>query len=170
MSQSLAVSKKKLTPKQLQVLTALVAGNSYEGAANLASINTSTISGWMRDSLFYEEYRLGMERQRAIFESRMVALSNKAGKVVSDFLDSSNPEHRLEAAKISINSAVRLSARYKELQVQGFIQPAQPLVVFPEGTKLPWASKAPLPAMPELPEGIIDVDAEDVSDSEGNDE
>lgn len=157
-------SKKKLTGKQIQVLSSLVAGNSYEGAANVSGVSTSTINSWMRESHFHEEYKLGMERFRSILESRMNAVAQRASKVINEFLDSANPEIRLEAAKVAINAAVRLNNRYKELQVQGYIAPAQPLVVFPAGTQFPWASKESLPMLPQLPDNIIEVDAVEVTD------
>lgn len=171
MSKALAVTdKKKLSPKQLQVLALLVAGHTNEGAAELATVPLSTIQGWLKNSAFNEEYRLGMERFRMILESRVVALGQKATKKLSEFIDHQNPEVSLEASKVTLNAAVRLSNRYKELQVQGFIAPAQPLVVFPVGTQLPWAAKPALPELPEAPTDIIDVDAEDVSDSDTNDD
>lgn len=160
MSTALApTSKKKLTGKQIQVLASLVAGNSYEGAANAAGISPATIHSWMKEANFNEEYKLGMERFRNILESRMNAVAQRASKVINEFLESPNPEIKLEAAKIAINAAVRLNNRYKELQVQGFIAPVQPLVIFPAGTQLPWASKEPLPMLPAVPEDIIEADA-----------
>jgi len=155
-------TKKKLTGKQIQVLASLVAGNSFEGAANAADVSPSTIQLWMKDANFNEEYKLGMERFRNILESRMNAVAQRASKVINEFLDSPNPEIKLEAAKIAINAAVRLNNRYKELQVQGFIAPVQPLVIFPVGTQLPWASKEPLPMLPIVPEDIIEADAVEV--------
>lgn len=160
--------KSKLTPKQIQVLAQLVSGQSYEGAANASGISPATIHSWMKTPAFNEEYKLGMERFRNILESRMNAVAQRASKVINEFLDSPNPEIRLEAAKVAINAAVRLNNRYKELQVQGFIAPAQPLVVFPAGTQLPWASKEQLPLTPTVPDDIIEADAVEVASGSEN--
>ena len=157
--------KQKLTPKQIEVLALIVSGHTYEGASAASGVAVATINAWMKKSAFNEEYRLGMERFRNIFESRMMALAQKASTKISQFMDSANPEVSLEASKITINAAVRLNNRYKELQVQGFIAPVQPLVIFPEGTKLPWAVKDALPMLPAIPE-VIDAEATDVESDE----
>lgn len=154
--------KKKLSPKQVQALALLVAGHTHEGVAGVVEIPITTLQSWLQNPLFNDEYRLAMERYRMILEGRLNSIAQKASNKINEFLDSTNPEIRLEAAKIAINAAVRANNRYKEVQVQGLIQP-QPLVVFPVGTQLPWASKAPLPELPEAPSDIIDVDSEDVT-------
>lgn len=134
--------------------------------AHKAGITVSTIHEWMRDSKFNEEYRLSMERQRSMFESAVIAIAAKGNKVIYEMMDSKDPEMKLEAAKISVNSAVRMVTRYKELQVQGFIAPVHPLVIFPAETKLPWAAKPELPMLPEAPTDIIDIEGMPVDDPE----
>ncbi len=135
-------------------------------AANKAGVSTTTIHEWMRNEKFNEEYRLAMERQRSMFESAVIAIAAKGNKVIYEMMDSPDPEMKLEAAKISVNSAVRMVTRYKELQVQGFIAPVQPLVIFPAETKLPWAAKAELPMLPDVPTDIIEVEGMPVDDPE----
>lgn len=157
-------TKKELTPQQIEVLSLIVSGQSYEQAAHAAGISPSVIHKWMKQPVFHEEYKLSMERFRNIFESRTVAVAQKGIKVIHEFLEDKNPEIRLEAAKVAVNSAVRLSNRYKELQVQGFIAPAQPLVIFPANTQLPWTAKESLPLLPDIPEDIIDAESVPVPD------
>lgn len=132
----------------------------------MEEMSTATIHQWMKEPAFHEEYKLAMERFRSIFESRTVAVAQKAISVINKFLDDKNPEVKLEAAKIAVNSAVRLSNRYKELEIHGFVAPAQPLVIFPSDAQLPWASKESLPLLPEVPQDIIDAESVPVPETE----
>jgi hypothetical protein len=167
MSNALATTdKKKLTPKQIQVLTLLIAGHTNEGAANNAEVAISTIHSWLKNPQFNEEYRVGMERYRMVLEGRLNSIAQIASNKIKEFLENPNPEIRLEAAKIAINAAVRSNNRYKELQVQGFIAPVQPLVIFPAGTQLPWAAKDSLPMLPVVPEDIIEAESVEISEPE----
>jgi len=170
MSNALATTtdKKKLTPKQTEVLSLLIMGHSIEGAANASGIAPSTIGSWLKIPFFNEEYRLAMERSRQIIENRLMSLAQKAMNRTNEFMDSANPDIRLEASKIVLNSTVRVLNRYKELQVQGFIAPAQPLVIFPTGTQLPWASKDSLPMLPAMPDDIIEAESTEVSEPEAD--
>lgn len=165
-------TKKELSPKQHKALAILVAGQTQEAAAKAANVANATMREWMRDNLFRDELRLALERMRQTFEARVMGLANNAAVVVQDMIaDDSDKERQLEGAKLAFNSAVRLSNRYKELQVEGYVAPAQPLVVFPSGTKFPWQNRIELPQA-QL-EGPIDVEAkeiEDGDDAEANDD
>jgi hypothetical protein len=155
--------KKDLSAKQVKALSLLAAGKTQEQAALAANVKQHTLTEWMRDNVFRDELRLALERMRQTFEARVMGLANNAAVVVSEMLeDSSNQDRQLEGAKIAFNAAVRLSNRYKELQVEGYVAPAQPLVVFPAGTKFPWANQDSLPA--------IDVVAQVIDDEPTGDE
>jgi hypothetical protein len=154
--------KKDLSAKQHAALALLVAGQTQEAAAVAAHVRPQTLQEWMRDNTFRDELRLAMERTRQIFESRVLGLANNAAVVVQEMIaDDKDKERQLEGVKVAFNAAVRLSNRYKELQVEGYVAPAQPLVVFPAGTKFPWQGSLSLP-----PQQVIDVDSEPVDDEE----
>lgn len=157
------MAKKTVTPKQIKALVILATGGSNEKAAVAASVTPATIRNWTRDETFSEELRLTMERTRHQFESRVMQVANNAMVVVQDAMSSPSAEVRLKGANLALNAAVRLSTRYKELQVEGYVPPPTPMIVFPAGTKQPWANTKML-AAPEMPEGgIVDVEAIEVA-------
>jgi len=153
----------KLTPKQTQALALLSTGQSQDNVADAMGIPVSMLAGWLKTDLFNEELRLAAERSRQMFESRVFQLANASANVVGDMIgDKKNTDRQLEGVKLAFNAAVRLANRYKELQVEGYVAPTQPLVVFPVGTRFPWQNKVVAPIMPlEIPE-TIDVEAEEV--------
>ena len=157
----MAKAKQKLTPKQIKVIQLIVSGQTQDQAQKTAGINDSTMRRWLRDNVFADEVRLALERMRQTFEARVMGLANNAAVVVGNMIESKDHEKQLEGAKLAFNAAVRLSTRYKELQVEGYVAPAQPLVVFPPGTKFPWQGKA----QPQLPEAPLEIEA-DVVDVE----
>jgi hypothetical protein len=109
---------------------------------------------------------------RQTFESRVIGLANNAAVLVGEMIeDKEDKDRQLEGAKLAFNAAVRLSNRYKEIQVEGYIAPAQPLVVFPPGTAFPWQSKILPAAVPlEIPEStdeeIVEAEASDVTEKD----
>jgi len=157
--------KKDLNAKQHKALALLVAGMTQEQAAVAAGVRKETVGDWLRDNKFTDELRLALERMRQTFEARVMGLANNAAVVVGDMIaDDKDKERQLEGAKLAFNAAVRLSNRYKELQVEGYVAPAQPLVVFPSGTRFPWQNRITAPPQPlEIPE-VVDVDAEVVEE------
>jgi hypothetical protein len=163
-------TSKDLVPRQHKAIAALLAGHNTEGAAAAAEVKPATIRAWMKEGDFREELRLGQERVRQAFESRLMIGAQKGLGVVYKAMDHPNLDTQLEASKIMISSAVRIANRYKELQVEGYIAPAVPLVIFPVGTKLPWANKQLPPAIPvtQFDDEAIDVEATEVE--EGKDE
>lgn len=153
--------RKDLSAKQTKALALLVAGQTQEAAALAAQVKPKTLQEWMRDNTFRDELRLALERMRQTFESRVIGLANNAAVVLDEMIKNGNEKDRqLEGVKIAFNSAVRLSGRYKELQVEGYVAPAQPLVVFPAGTKFPWQNELP----------AIDVVAQVIDDEPSGDE
>lgn len=157
--------KKVLNAKQHKALALLVAGMTQEQAAVAAGVRQETVGDWLRDNKFADELRLALERMRQTFEARVMGLANNAAVVVGDMIaDDKNKERQLEGAKLAFNAAVRLSNRYKELQVEGYVAPAQPLVVFPAGTRFPWQNRiTALPQPLEIPE-VVDVESEVVEE------
>ena len=160
------MAKKDLSAKQLTALGLLVKGHSQEEAAVAAKVRQSTVREWMKEATFRDELRLALERMRQTFEARVMGLANNSAVVLAEMIaDDTNKERQLEGVKLAFNSAVRLSNRYKELQVEGFVAPAQPLVVFPVGTRFPWQNRMTLPDVPlEIPADVIDVEAESGDD------
>jgi hypothetical protein len=158
--------KADLSAKQTKALALLVAGQSQEAAALAANVRPKTLQEWMRDNVFRDELRLALERMRQTFEARVMGLANNAAVVVDEMIkDGSNKDRQLEGAKLAFNSAVRLSNRYKELQVEGYVAPAQPLVVFPAGTKFPWQNNA-IEAAIDVTAQIIDDEPEQLEEGE----
>jgi hypothetical protein len=118
----------------------------------------------MKEHEFREELRLAMERMRHQFESRIVGLANNAAVVVQEAMESKDLETRMDAAKTAINAAVRMATRYKELQVEGYVPPPQPMIILPPGSRMPWEN-APVPT--SLP---IDVEATEITGEAETDE
>jgi hypothetical protein len=154
------MARKALSPKQHKALALLVAGQTQESVSLALHVKHNTIREWMRDETFRDELRLALERMRQTFEARVMQLANNASVVVGQMIEGSDPDRQLEGAKLAFNAAVRLSNRYKELQVEGYVAPAQPLVVFPAGTKFPWQGAAVLPPGSEMPQLPAAIDAE----------
>lgn len=161
------MAKKDLSPKQVTALSLLVAGQTQEAAAVAAHVKIKTIQEWMKDATFRDELRLALERMRQTFEARVMGLANNAAVVVGEMLeDRDDKERQLEGAKIAFNAAVRLSNRYKELQVEGYVAPAQPLVVFPVGTRFPWQGDVPAQLPPPIDVESTVIDEGDEGDGE----
>lgn len=163
----MATKTKNLSAKQLTALALLVKGHTQDEVASVVKVKPVTIREWLRNETFGDELRLALERMRQTFEARVMGLANNSAVVLAGMIaDDTNKERQLEGVKLAFNSAVRLSNRYKELQVEGYVAPAQPLVVFPAGTRFPWQSRMELPPLPlEIPEGeVIDVESEVVDD------
>jgi hypothetical protein len=160
--------KKTLAPKQIKAIALLSSGLSQDKVAEEVGVQYNTIVEWQKSDLFREELRITAERARQTFESRVFNLANNSAVIVGDMIqDTKNKERQLEGVKLAFGAAVRLANRYKELQVEGFIAPTQPLVVFPPGTQFPWKNKAVLPPKPlEIPD-VIDVEA---TEAEGPDD
>lgn len=158
----------KLTAKQTQALALLSTGQAQDAVALALGIPPDTLTSWLKTDLFNEELRLAAERARQTFESRVFQLANASAGVVGDMIkDNKDKNRQLEGVKLAFGAAVRLANRYKELQVEGYIAPAQPLVVFPKGTQFPWQNKALPPIKPlEIPE-TVDVEAEVISPDDG---
>lgn len=135
------IRKKLLTPKQMKALVALTSGLTNRKAAELAGVSEATICNWIRTNAFHKEFTKAMERMRYAFEARVISAGQDAIAVVHKELDNPDVEIRLKAGTSLANNAVRVGSRYKELEVSGALPSAQPLVIFPEGTKMPWNAK-----------------------------
>lgn len=148
---------KDLTPKQVKALMALSVGKTQAEAASLSHVQGNTIRTWMKDETFREELRLTMERMRQQFESRVMLVANNAMSVVQKMLSDKDKDIQAKGANLALNAAVRLSTRYKELQVEGYVPPPAPMIILPSDTKMPWQQKA-LPPPPPMPEEIVEVE------------
>ncbi len=151
-----------LSPLQEKAVLLLATGHTHEAVAKRLGKSTVTIYRWERNDDFQAEKRQAVDRMRNGFESRIFALAGNAVVVAQRMLESNDPELQATGVKVVLNSAVRLAARFKELQVQGYA-PLAPMVVFPEGTRMPWCQ----PLLPSAPP-TVDVDAVVVDD--GGDE
>lgn len=153
----MAKTRDQLTPKQIKAIALLAYGQTHQRVAQEVGVTEATVRGWISRNPFKKELTRTMERVREAFEARMFALGHNATAIVNEMMTSNDQEQKVEGAKISINAAVRLASRYKELQVEGFA-PAVPLIVFPSGTTPPWAGTPP--TLPPPTEGTtIDVEA-----------
>ena len=143
--------KKELSPRQHKAIMALSVGKTQAEASRLAHCRPDTMRSWMKDEEFRDELRDTMERMRHQFESRIMQVANNAAVVVQQMLMHKDMEIKAKGATLALNAAVRLSTRYKELQVEGYVQAPPPLIVLPEGTKAPWMARAlPAPPPPRL--------------------
>ena len=157
--------KEALSPRQQKAIMALAVGRSQADAAKLAQCRAATLRDWMKNNSFRDELRETMERMRQQFESRIMQVANNAAVVVQQMLTDPNMDVRAKGATLALNAAVRLSTRYRELQVEGFVPVPPPLIVFPDGTRQPWMNKA-LPPPPSRPDDVIEAEAIEV-DREG---
>jgi hypothetical protein len=156
----MAKRKLDITPKQNKALMALVAGQTNEAAANAAGVSQNTLYRWMKDEKFRDELSLFMQRTRMQFEARINRVANNATVVVQQMLESPDISQRAQGAKLALQTASRLASRYKELQVEGYVPPPTPMIVFPEGSKPAWMNKQ-LPPAPDPPEDLV-VEAEEI--------
>jgi len=167
----------RITPKHERAIAILANGGSYDRAAEAAGTSAKQIYTWMHNDSFRSELRKTMERSRHMFEGRVFSVGNNAIIHVQDALMATkmafdpvakrmvevpDTQRRDKAAEVALLMAVRLANRYKELQIEGFAPPAQPLIVFPQGTRMPWAATELLPApLPhEVEAEIVDGDRE----------
>jgi hypothetical protein len=88
-------------------------------------------------------------------------VANNSLHTVQEALDGKDPVLALKAASLGLAAATRLAARYKEHQLEGFIPPTQPMIVFPVATKMPWNQKS-LP--PVVEPDVIDVEGKEIDD------
>jgi hypothetical protein len=159
------MAKKKLTPRQERAVMVLAVGQKNETAAQAAGVGVRSVQKWMKDPTFREELRQTMERMRQVFEGRVMQLANNAAVVVQEMLQDHDPNRRAEGAKLALNAAVRLSTRYKELQMEGYVPPPQPMIVLPPGSRMPWEN-TPTAALPEA----VEVEATIVGDGTESDD
>lgn len=141
----------------------LATGQKNETAAAAAGVGIRSVQKWMKDPTFREELRQTMERMRQVFEGRVMQLANNAAVVVQEMLTHPDMDRRAEGAKLALNAAVRLSTRYKELQMEGYVPPPQPMIVLPPGSRMPWEN-AVRTALPEATPDTIDAEATIVGD------
>jgi len=87
-------------------------------------------------------------------------VANNATVVLQQMLEAPDMATKAQGVKLSIQSATRLASRYRELQVEGYVPPPVPMIVFPEGSKPAWMNKQ-LPPAPDPPKDLI-VDAEEI--------
>ena len=133
--------KKSLTPKQMKALTVLATGGTWAKAAEAAGVGKTTISKWVRLNEFHRELTKAMERMRYAFESRAIAAGQDAIAVAHNELKHKDADIKLKASNILVGAAVRLGSRYKELEVSGALPAPQPMIIFPDNTRMPWNAK-----------------------------
>jgi len=78
---------RELTPKQSQVIIALVYGSSVTEAANQAQVDRSTIYTWMKaDAVFVAELKRERREHRDAVRARLGDLAAEAVSVLSELL------------------------------------------------------------------------------------
>jgi len=149
-----------LSPKQHRAIMLLASGATNDQVAVAVGVKIVTVRVWLRNEFFRTEVRRAMERVRQIFESRMMNLASNAAVVVDKMISDKDPDRQSEGAKLALNAAVRLSGRYKELQVEGYVPP--PMFVLPEGSRISTVRVLPVPppkTSPQVEGQVIEVDA-----------
>jgi len=150
-----------LSPKQHRAIMLLASGATNDQVAVGVGVKLGTVRVWLRNEFFRTEVRRAMERVRQIFESRMMSLASNAAVVVDKMIsDNKDPDRQSEGAKLALNAAVRLSNRYKELQVEGYVPP--PMFVLPEGSRISTVRVLPVPpprTSPQVDGQVIEIDA-----------
>lgn len=99
----------KLTPNQVAVVTALLAGRSVEAAAKAAKVNPSTVHRWLADTDFQAALRTG-RRDLAQQALGVIQSATRAavGVVVELMTDKGKPPSvRLRAAQIVLEASVK---------------------------------------------------------------
>lgn len=162
----MATTKKKLTPKQITALDMLSIGQSQALAAKEAKVNQNTLTVWMKNEVFREELRLLMERRRQQFESRVMLSANDGVAVIQRAMSSKDEDRALRAANSAVNAGVRIATRYKELQVEGYVAPPAPMIVFQAGAPHPIFNPTTIPQQ-SLEAEVISTTAEEI-DGDGD--
>lgn len=147
--------RETLTPTQDLAAVQLGHGMSIEKVAVDAGVNERTVRRWMREDDFRLAMREALDRARYRLEARLFALSDHATVIVQRLMNSKSDDQQYHGAKLALGNAVRMAARYRELQIEGYV-PQTPMIVFPQGTRMPWNS-LPLP-VPRY-QGDDDTDA-----------
>lgn len=115
-----------LTPNQVKVLTALLAGRSVEASAKEAGVNPATVHRWLNDPAFQAAQRDG---RRVLAQQALAALQSvtrtAVAVVVELMTDKGKPASvRLRAAQIIIEGTVKwielddLAARLAALEAR----------------------------------------------------
>jgi transposase len=93
----------ELSPKQQQVLVALVGGESVTLAAKLAGVDRTTVYRWLKNPTFAaERNRLSKERLDQL-RAKAISLGETALETIQDVMTTAeSPRARLEAAKMAI--------------------------------------------------------------------
>jgi len=137
-----------VTPRQRLALAVIFQGGTYIEAGAAAGVHEATVRGWLYDDdAFRREHdRLAREQQQRT-EALIFSVVPRAVRVVNELL--AKPKTQVEGARIGLGNAVRLAARYKHLQVEGYA-PA-PMFILPEGARISTVRVIPeIPPQPKL--------------------
>ena len=97
-----------LTPKQVKVLTALLAGRTVEAAAKEASVNPATIHRWLNGPAFKAAHDAGKRELAGLGLSLLLSLVHRAVVVQAERLDDrSKPQLQLRASEFVIEHALK---------------------------------------------------------------
>jgi AcrR family transcriptional regulator len=111
------------TPKQVKVLTALLAGRSVEAPAKEAGVNPATVHRWLKDEAFKAARDAGQRELAELGLSLLLSLVRRAVAVQLERLDDrTKPQLQQRASEFVIDHGLKwielesLEARLKDLE------------------------------------------------------
>ncbi len=101
---------RKLSPKQLKAIAALLEGHTKQDAATAAGVTPKTLSRWLHeDALFFESLQNGKDKIVTGAAVQLLGSLDLAGQTLRDLIQSgANESIKLRAANAVIANAIKL--------------------------------------------------------------
>jgi hypothetical protein len=106
-------TNKKLTPKQIRAIEAMMTSPTVRGAAQVAGIGHSTLYRWIEEPAFAEALREAKEQAFARVMTALTAAAEKAVEVLRTILDDEEAAEkpgasiRMRAVRVALDSMLR---------------------------------------------------------------
>lgn len=133
----------ELNGRQTEAISLMVRGRSVEGTAEEIGVSRVTIYNWLKIPSFRDEMKRLMESYRDLLENRINGLAINATAKLGEMMESEDIFIKMSAIRLAVQSAVKLSGKYKELQVSGYVAP--PMFLLPQGTRISTVRVEPTP-------------------------
>lgn len=100
----------KLSRKQEQAISGLLATPTVSEAASAAGVGESTLRRWMKDDGFAEEYRIARRQSVAAALSNLSRIGSQAVRTLEEVMSDTNatPSSRVSAAKAALDVIVKV--------------------------------------------------------------
>lgn len=100
----------KLSRKQEQAISGLLATPTVSEAAEAAGVGESTLRRWMKDDGFVEEYRIARRQSIAVALSNLSRIGSQAVRTLEEVMSDTEatPSSRVSAAKAALDVIVKV--------------------------------------------------------------